>query len=68
MAEKAFEKRFGFTAVEKGMINFDQLVKAMKLQVQEELFKKKHRFIGEILVEMGYMNQSQVDEVVESGE
>jgi len=58
------KKRFGFIAVEKGLITLDQLIEAMKIQVREDLEKTKHRLIGEILVDMGFMNPSQVDEVL----
>ncbi len=57
-------KRFGFMAVEMGFITLDQIIEAMKIQVREDLEKPKHRLIGEILVDSGFMNPSQVDEVL----
>jgi len=38
----------------------------MKTQVEEDVTQSKHRLIGEILVEMGAMNASQVMEVLNS--
>lgn len=64
MADKVVKKRFGFFAVEKGFIELDQLIQAMKIQVNEDIQLKPHRRIGEILVELGLMNQSQVDEIL----
>jgi len=57
-------KRFGFMAVEMGFITLDQIIEAMKVQVKEDLENRKHRLIGEILVDLGYMNSSEVDEVL----
>lgn len=64
MADKVVKKRFGFFAVEKGFIELDQLIQAMKIQVNEDIQLKPHRRIGEILVELGLMNQSQVEEIL----
>ncbi len=61
-----FQKRFGFIAVEKGFITADQLVEAFKVQVLEEIDKEKHRLIGAILFEHGFITLPQIDEVLES--
>ena len=61
-----FQKRFGFIAVEKGFITADQLVEAFKVQVLEEIEKDKHRLIGAILFEHGFITLPQIDEVIES--
>ena len=61
-----FQKRFGLIAVEKGFITADQLVEAFKIQVSEEIEKGKHRLIGAILFERGFITLPQVDEVLES--
>ena len=60
------KKRFGFMAVKKGFITIDQLIEAMKIQVREEINNGEHRLIGTILIEMGFMNTSQVNKVLES--
>ena len=59
-----YEKRFGMIAIEKGYANEKQLLKALSIQVQENLENGRHRLIGEILVDLGIMNYKQVDEVV----
>jgi len=61
-----FQKRFGFIAVEKGFITADQLVEAFKVQVLEEIEKEKHRLIGAILFEHGFITLPQIDEVLQS--
>ena len=61
-----FQKRFGFIAVEKGFITPDQLVEAFKIQVTEEIEKDKHRLIGAILFEQGFITLAQIEEVLES--
>ena len=53
-------------AVKKGFITIDQLIEAMKIQVREEINNGEHRLIGTILIEMGFINTSQVNKVLES--
>jgi hypothetical protein len=57
-------KRFGFVAIEKGYITTEQLIEAKKLQVREEIATRRRRFIGEILLELRYMDSSECDEVL----
>ena len=59
-------KRFGVIAVEKGFITLEQLVEALTVQVIEETEGKKRRLIGQILLSMGYLTSSQIDEVMET--
>ena len=59
------EKRFGTTAVEMGFIIQDQLIEAMRMQIEYDLTETRHKLIGEYLVELGYMEQSEVDKVLE---
>ncbi len=66
MGIKERDKRFGVTAVEKGLITLDQLFDAMKIQLMEEIEKGEHRLIGTILFEMGVLSPSQIDEVLDS--
>lgn len=61
-----FQKRFGLIAVEKGFITADQLIEAFKVQVLEEIEKGKHRLIGAILFEHGFITLPQIDEVLQS--
>lgn len=60
------EKRFGTIAVEKGFTTKEQILKAMKMQVEEDLDGKKHRRIGSILYSMGYITIPQINEVLET--
>lgn len=60
------EKRFGIIAIEKGLINSDQLIEALKIQVLEDLEKGKHRLLGRILVDQGLITIQQIDEVLEA--
>jgi hypothetical protein len=60
------EKRFGVVAVQKGLITADQLFKALKVQVQDDLEKGNHRLLGEILFDQGVMTWTQVGEVLET--
>ena len=65
MAIEEYEKRFGAIAVEQGFITLEQLLEAMKVQVTEDIEHKKHRPIGQILFELGYMTDSQIEEVLD---
>lgn len=60
------ERRFGIVAVEKGFVSPKQIRKALEIQVTENIEKKKHRFIGTILVDKGYMKHSQISEVLKA--
>ena len=64
MTTKHFEKRFGMVAVEKGFVTTEQVVEAIEIQVEENMAQKKHRFIGTVLVDQGYMRHSQIQEVL----
>ena len=59
------EERFAFVACKKGFITKEQAFEAMGTQVLEDLDGKEHRLIGEIMVSLGYMTDSQVDEVLQ---
>jgi len=56
--------RFGAIAIEKKFITMGNLIEAFKVQVNKEMGKSVCVEIGEILVELGYMVQEQVDEVL----
>ncbi|MFH1349514.1 MAG: hypothetical protein ABII26_01130 [Pseudomonadota bacterium] len=57
------ERRFGVIAVKKGFISAEQLFEALKIQVTEDLEGKKHRSIGTILHDEGFISFKQVNEV-----
>jgi hypothetical protein len=58
------EKRFGALALEKGFITLDQLVEAMNSQVVENLQAGTHTPIGTIMVEKGWLDIYQINEVL----
>jgi hypothetical protein len=60
--------RFGIIALEKGFITSRQLGKAVNAQLSDDLEKGKYRLIGGILVNMGFMTVSQVEEVLDDQE
>jgi hypothetical protein len=58
------EKRFGVIAVEQGMITRNQLLEALKTQVEDNVEKGTHRLIGEILYQQGAITLAQISEVL----
>ena len=66
MAEEKYVKRFGEVAMAKGFITKEQLANVMTTQVKGEIERSIHKLIGEILVDEGVMDESQVREVLES--
>ena len=56
--------RFGGLAVGKGFITPEQLYEALRIQVEENLAKFKHRRIGMILLEQDLINLEQIDEIL----
>ncbi|MBN1906684.1 MAG: hypothetical protein JW927_16495 [Deltaproteobacteria bacterium] len=60
-----YEKQFGIIAIEKGFITADNLIETLKIQVEEEIQYKTHRLIGEILLDKGYINPAQIQEILD---
>jgi hypothetical protein len=60
------ETRFGVVAARKGFITLGQVVDAFRIQVEENYHAGKHRHIGQILLEQGLINQSQIGEVLKN--
>jgi hypothetical protein len=58
------DKRFGILALEKGFVTADQVVDALKTQVEEDISSGTHRLIGRILLEKQVITLSQLDEVL----
>ena len=61
-----FEKRFGIIAIEKGYITAENLLEALKTQVEEDVEYKNHRLIGEILMEKDFITADQIQDVLDS--
>ena len=66
MGEEILAKRFGDIAIQKKFITKDILLEAMTVQIENQVEGADHKLIGAILVELGHMNEDQVNEVVET--
>ena len=64
VTSESIRKRFGVIAIEKGFITEEQLMHAIEKQIRDEIGQERHRLIGEILCEKGYMTKPQCDEVL----
>lgn len=64
MVLKKIKSRFAVLCKKKGYASRDQILEALMIQVHENIEEKKHRPIGEILMERGHMNKTQVDEIL----
>ena len=60
------ERRFGVIAVKKRFITVEQLLEALKIQAMDDLEGKKHRSIGSILHDSGFMTIQQINDVRQS--
>lgn len=60
------DTKFGTMAIAKGFITKEQLIEAIKKQIEEDLEEGKHRRIGAILQGFGYLPEERAREVLES--
>lgn len=58
-------RRFGQVAVERGYITPEQLKEALSEQVDDDLSKRRHRLLGDILFEKNWMTTNQVVAVLD---
>ncbi|MEE2857266.1 MAG: hypothetical protein VX949_07710 [Planctomycetota bacterium] len=56
---------FGEVAFEMQRITTAHLYEALALQARDEVSGAPHRFLGQILIDLGYMTDKQVLEVLE---
>ncbi len=56
--------RFGVVAVGKGYITLDQLIEAATKQINDNVLNKQHKFIGEILLEKGWITKEEIEIVL----
>ncbi len=56
--------RFGNIAVHMGFVTAKQLKQAMVQQVEDDIFNRPHRLIGEILLENGWITDEQINTVL----
>ena len=61
---QAYEKRFGNIAVEMNFITPQQLFDAFKIHISEETKNDFHRLIGEILFDLDYITEKQVQKIL----
>ncbi len=61
---KKYCPRFGNIAVHMGFVTAKQLTEAVVLQVEDDIYNKPHRLIGEILLENGWITDEQIDSVL----
>ena len=57
-------KMFGEVAFELGFVTTDQLYKALTIQARDEVEKRPYRSLGQILIDLGHMDEKQVLEVL----
>jgi hypothetical protein len=55
---------FGEVAFEKGFVTSEQLYEALAIQAKAEARNKPYKFLGEILMELGYLSEKKVLEVL----
>lgn len=60
----ADRKLFGEVAFEKGYVTTEALYEALTIQARAEATGKPYMFLGQILIELGQMTETQVLEVL----
>jgi len=60
------EIRFGATAVKKGFVTTDDILKALSVQVHEDLASGEHRPLGTILLDQKLITATQLKEVLKA--
>ena len=55
---------FGEVAFEKGLVTSDQIYEALAIQAKAEARNKPYKFLGQILMDLGYLSDKQVLEVL----
>lgn len=58
--------KFGAIAIEKKFVTMEELIEAFMIQVHREMGESVCVEIGDVLVELGYMTQSEVEEVLDT--
>ena len=66
MTLEKLDKRFCIFAVRKGFITSHKLVKALEIQGKENMVGEKHRLIGKILFDQGFVTPLQIKEILVS--
>jgi hypothetical protein len=58
-------KFFGEVALEKRFVTADQLYEALTIQARDKVDGKPERLLGQILLELGHMNEDQIRQVLD---
>ncbi len=56
--------RFGKIAVDLGFVTIERVLEALIEQVMDNVFNKRHRLIGEIFFDKGWMTFKHIEEVL----
>jgi rubrerythrin len=64
MPHKSARKRFGYFSIKKGFVTEDQFMEAMRIQISNEQKGDESNSIGQIMKEMGYLTEEQINEVI----
>ena len=60
-----YKRLFGEVALEQGFVTAAQLYEALTLQAKRKAEGKPSKLLGQLLLELGYMNTTQVQEVID---
>lgn len=58
-------KLFGEVALERRLVTPEQLYEALTLQARSKVEGREEKLLGQILLELGYLNESQVRQVLD---
>ena len=58
--------RFGMVGVQKGILTPEQVIKALQIQVEENLSTGGHRRIGEILLDRKEIRKKDIEEIMQA--
>jgi len=58
-------KFFGEVALEKRFVTADQLYQALTVQARDKVEGRPERLLGQILLELGHMNEGQIRQVLD---
>lgn len=63
LSEK-YNQRFGVVAVDMGFVTIEQVINALTEQVEDNFSNRRHRLLGEILLQKGWMTPDQIEMVL----
>jgi hypothetical protein len=58
-------KFFGEVALEKRFVSAEQLYEALTIQARDKVEGKPERLLGQILLELGHINEDQIRQVLD---